>query len=92
MKIKWTKKAESNLSKIFEHTLENFSFEKAQGVFLIIREASSRLSEYPEMGRKIGNHFHKRYLIAEGNVLVYEILLEKDSCIVIRNIRPRKTK
>lgn len=91
MQVLWTKKAEKNLNKIFNHTIKNFSFELAERTFFEIRLAVSKLSDFPIMGRKIGGHNEKRQLIISGNTIIYEIVISSSPYIIIRNIRPRGT-
>lgn len=91
MRVLWTKKAEKSLDKIFGHTIKNFSFELAERTCFEIRLAVSKLSDFPDLGRKIGGHTEKRQLIISGNVIIYEIVLKASPYIVIRNIRPRGT-
>lgn len=91
MRVLWTKKAEKSLDKIFQHTIDNFSFELAQRTYFEIKLAVSKLSKFPEMGRRIGGFEEKRQLILLGNTIIYEILLTPSPCIIIRNVRPRGT-
>jgi hypothetical protein len=48
-----------------------------------------KLGEFPELGAKLAGQIDKRVLFVAGNAVVYEIVLRKDPCIVIRNIKPR---
>ncbi len=91
MQVLWTKKAEKNLNKIFDHTIKNFSFELAERTYFEIRLAISKLEDFPNMGRKIGGHNEKRQLVISGNSIIYEIVISASPCIIIRNIRPRGT-
>lgn len=91
MHVLWTKKAEKNLDRIFAHTIKNFSFELAERTYLEIRLAVSKLSDFPELGRRIGGHHDKRQMILSGNTIIYEIFLGRKPYILIRNIRPRGT-
>jgi plasmid stabilization system protein ParE len=91
MQVLWTKKAEKNLNKIFDHTIKKFSFELAERTFFEIRLAVSKLSDFPNMGRKIGGHNEKRQLIISGNTIIHEIVMSSSPYIIIRNIRPRGT-
>lgn len=92
MRILWTKKAEKNLDKIFEHTIRNFSFELAERIYLDVRLAVSKLNQFPKLGRRIGGNEARRQLIVSGNSIIYEIFLEPTPHIVIRNVRPRGSK
>jgi plasmid stabilization system protein ParE len=92
MQIKWTRKAEKNLDKILSHVQENFSFAQAEQVYWKIKMTIEKLAEFPDMGRPIGGHAGKRSFVVAGNVVVYEIILQKAPFIAIRNILPRKTK
>lgn len=91
MRVLWTKKAEKSLDKIFDHTIKCFSFELAERTYFEIRLAISKLSDFPNLGRKIGGHEEKRQLVISGNAIIYEIVLNATPHIVIRNIRPRGT-
>jgi plasmid stabilization system protein ParE len=91
MQVLWTKKAEKNLNKIFDHTVKNFSFELAERTFFEIRLAVSKLSDFPSMGRRIGGHKEKRQLIISGNTIICEIVISASPFIVIRSIQPRGT-
>ena len=91
MRVLWTKKAEKNLDKIFDHTIRSFSFELAERTYFEIRLAVSKLSDFPSLGRKIGGHEEKRQLVISGNAIIYEIVLSASPYIIIRNIRPRGT-
>jgi len=87
----WTKKAEKSLDKIFQHIVDNFSFELAERTYLKIKLAVSTLADYPRLGRRIGGHEDKRQLVVAGNSIIYEIILGASPCIVIRDVRPRGT-
>ena len=76
MKLYWTKKAEQDLNGIYFYPK--------------IKLAVLLLISNPELGRKIGNHFHKRYLVIDGNVITYEIVLKLTPMVIIRRIKPRK--
>lgn len=91
MQILWTKKAEKSLDKIFQHTIDNFSFELAERTYFEIKLAISKLSDFPHLGRRIGGHEEKRQLVISGNAIIYEIILGASPNIVIRNVRPRGT-
>lgn len=91
MRVLWSKKAEKNLDKIFEHTIANFSFELAQRTFFEIKLAVSKLSDFPHLGRRIGGYEERRQLVISGNAIIYEVILTGAPCIVIRNVRPRGT-
>lgn len=91
MRVLWTKKAEKNLGRIFDHTINNFSFELAERTYLEIRLAVSKLSDFPNLGRKIGGHEEKRQLVISGNAIIYQIVISASPYIIIRNIRPRGT-
>ena len=90
MKSQWSTKAKKDLERITKYVTENFSVELALHVTEKLKETALYLEQYPELGRKIGDHFHKRYLIIEGNTIMYEIVLNKTPMVVIRSIRPRK--
>ena len=90
MKSRWSIKAKNDLNRITKYVTENFSVELALHITEKLRESAVFLESYPELGRKIGDHFHKRYLIIDGNVLMYEIVLSQTPMVVIRSIRPRK--
>jgi plasmid stabilization system protein ParE len=92
MRILWTKKAEKNLNKILSHLIKNFSFEVAEKNFHEIQFLVSKLSDFPNMGRMIGGNYEKRQLIVSENTIIYEIILGPDSYILIRNVRPRRTR
>lgn len=91
MRVLWTKKAEKNLNKIFNHLIKNFSFEVAEKNFHEIQFLVSKLSDFPNMGRMIGGNYEKRQLIVSENTIIYEIVLGPNPYILVRNIRPRRT-
>lgn len=91
MRILWTPKAEKNLDKIFQHTVQNFSFELAERLFIEIKIATEKISDFPKLGRRIGGYEERRQLVIAGNAIIYEIVLRSSPCIVIRNIYPRRT-
>lgn len=90
MKIQWSKKAKNDLDRIVQYVTAHFSPELGFHVKTNIDERVLNLENHPELGRKLGDHFHKRYLIFEGNTIMYEIVLNKTPMVVIRSIRPRK--
>ncbi len=90
MKLYWTKKAEQDLNGIYLYIVKHFSKEVAFYFYQKIKLAVQHLELNPEMGRKIGNHFHKRYLVIDGNVINYEIVLKLTPMVIIRRIKPRK--
>ena len=92
MKIYFSPKAAKGLEKIYAHVTSNFSPAKAQLIRDQIVKAISKIGDFPEIGAKIGGQTDKRVLYVAGNSVVYEIFLKKDPFIVVRNIRPRKTK
>ena len=91
MKVLWTKRAEKNLDKILERVTTHFSHALAVQVYCQLKSSIQKLSDFPELGQKVGGYHQKRSLVVEGNIIVYEIFLQKEPAIVIRNIRPRKT-
>lgn len=91
MRVLWAKKAEKSLDKIFQHTIENFSVELAARTYFEMKLAVSKLSDFPNLGRRIGGHDEKRQLVISGNAVIYEIVLSTSPYIVIRNVRPRGT-
>ena len=90
MKHYWSKKADQDLDRIYLYICKHFSREIAIDVYIKIKSSTSRLEAFPELGRKIGKQFHKRYLIIDGNIVTYEIVLGKIPKVIIRSIRPRK--
>lgn len=90
MKSQWSSKAKRDLDRIAAHVETHFSHELAEKTANRIKETVFLLESFPELGRKIGGHFHKRYLIIEGNIVVYEIVLSRVPMVVIRAIKPRK--
>ena len=90
MKHYWSKKAEKDLDKIYLYAEANFSSELALHIYYKIKATVSQLESFPELGRKIGDHFLKRYLVVDGNIILYEIVLGKAPMVIIRSIRPRK--
>lgn len=91
MKVLFSKKAENGLDKFFSHVVKNFSHKKAQDVRNEIVASILKLGKFPEMGLKIAGQADKRVLVAAGNLIIYEIVLQAEPVIVIRNIRPRHT-
>jgi plasmid stabilization system protein ParE len=91
MRVFWTKKAEKNLDKIFQHIIKNFLSELAERTYFEVRLAVAKLSELPQLGRRIGGYEERRQLVVSGNAIIYEIVLGASSYIVIRNVRPRGT-
>lgn len=87
--IIWSFEAKRNLEQIFDHILENFSFELAEEKIEMILSEVESLSPFPRKG-KISQHFNEmRELVVDGNVVYYR---NNESDIVIASIRPRKTK
>lgn len=91
MKVYFSKKAETGLEQIYSHIVENFSFEHAQTVRDELVTSILKLSDFPEMGSKIAGQADKRVLFVSGNAIIYEIVIQKDPYVLIRNIKPRKT-
>lgn len=92
MKVFFAKKAEQGLDKIYSHIVKNFDFKKAHSVREEIVAAILKLEKFPELGLKIGGDSCKRFLVVSGNLIIYEIVISKTPFVVIRNIKPRKTK
>ena len=90
MKSLWLKKADRDLDRIVGYICTHFSKELADLVVYKIKESVLHLESFPELGRKIGGHFHKRYLVVQGNTIMYEIVLNRTPVIIVRSIRPRK--
>ena len=89
MKVLFSKRAEGGLDKIFSHVVKNFSPKKAQAVRNEIVASILKLCRFPEIGLKIAGQADKRVLVVAGNLIVYEIVLQAEPIIVVRNIRPR---
>lgn len=92
MKVFFSKKAEHGLEKIFDHIVQNFNQEQAQLVRDELVSTILKIGEFPEIGSKIASQADKRVLFVEGNAIIYEIVLRAEPFIVIRNIRPRRSK
>ena len=92
MKIKWSQKAYENLEKILSHTEENFSQKKAIQVYQNILESIEKLADFPQMGKVFGPEQTLRFYVVERNVILYEIMLEREPLIYIATLIPRKTK
>ena len=90
MKSQWSKKAKKDLDRIYDYVCTHFSIELAVHIRNNLKEAALNLEQFPELGRKIDGHFLKRYLILDGNVMIYEIVLNKTPMVIIRTIRARK--
>jgi plasmid stabilization system protein ParE len=90
VKISWSKKADKDLDRIYLHICKHFSVDVAVHIYYKIKLLVTKLQDFPELGRKIGKDFHKRYLVIDGNILIYEIVLNKNPMVIIRSIRPRK--
>ena len=91
MKVYFSKNAETGLDKIFTHVVENFTFEQAQIIRNDLVSSILKLGEFPELGSKLAGQSDKRVLIVAGNAIIYEIVLNKEPYIIVRNIRPRRT-
>ena len=91
MKAYFSKRAEKGLEKIFSHVVKNFSQAQAQIVRNELVASIIKIGEFPELGAKIAGQSDKRVLFVSGNAIIYEIVLQKDPFVVIRNIRPRGT-
>jgi len=91
MKIRFSRKAEKSLAKIFDHTKKNFSQDLALKILGTISQSITKLGEFPRLGQPIHRDPLRRKLVVEGNVVLYEILLTGDPSIVIRNLRPRRS-
>ena len=89
MKVFFSKKAEIGLEKIFDHVVQNFNQEQAQLVRDELVSTIYKIGEFPELGVKIAAQADKRVLFVAGNAIIYEIVLQAEPIIVIRNIRPR---
>jgi plasmid stabilization system protein ParE len=92
MKIKWSQKAYRNLEKILSHTEENFSKEKAISVYNEILNSAEKLTLFPQMGKPFGPEQTLRFFEVDKNVILYEIILEKEPLIYIATLIQRKTK
>jgi len=86
----WSKKADKDLDRIYRYVCDHFTKEIAINVYYKIKLETSRLEAFPELGRKIVTKFHLRYLVVDGNVITYEIVLDEIPRIIIRAIRPGK--
>jgi plasmid stabilization system protein ParE len=91
VKSLWSKRAKKDLDRITSYVSEHFSAELAEYIKSRLKETALHLEQFPELGRKIGGHFHKRYLIIDGNTVIYEIVLQKTPMVIIREIRTRKS-
>ena len=91
MKIYFSKNAETGLDRIFTHVVENFTFEQAQIIRNDLVSSILKLGEFPELGSKLAGQSDKRVLMVAGNAIIYEIVLNKEPYIIVRNIRPRRT-
>ena len=92
MKVFFSKKAETGLEKIFDHIVQNFNQTQAQIIRNELIGTILKIGEFPGLGTKIASQADKRILFVEGNAIIYEIVLRAEPIIVIRNIRPRKSK
>ncbi len=92
MNVFFSKKAELGLEKIYDHVLQNFNKEQAQLIRNELVSAILNIGDFPELGIKIASQADKRVLYVSGNAIIYEIVLQAQPFIVIRNIRPRKNK
>ncbi len=92
MKVFFSRKAELGLEKIFDHVVQNFSQEQAQIVRDELVSAIRKIGEFPELGLRIAAQSDKRVLFVDGNAVIYEIVLQAEPIIVIRNVRPRGNK
>ena len=92
MKVFFSKKAEAGLEKIFDYIVNNFNTAQAQLIRDELVTTILKIGEFPELGAKIAAQADKRILFVEGNAIIYEIVLQAEPIIVIRNIRPRKNK
>jgi plasmid stabilization system protein ParE len=86
--IIWTFEARHNLELIFDHIVENFSFDLAIEKTEIIMDEVETLSQFPRKG-KISVHFNEmRELVVDGNTIYYR---NNEVNIVVASIRPRRT-
>jgi plasmid stabilization system protein ParE len=92
MKIKWSQKSYRNLEKILSHTEEHFSKEKATAVYFDIINSVEKLASFPLLGKPFGPEQTLRFFVIDKNVILYEIILEKEPLIYIATLIPRKTK
>ncbi len=91
MQVKWAAKARKDLEQIVVHVRKNFSEERARKIRTELFIEIGKLSDFPQMGKIFVSNVNRRFLIVEGNLVFYEIVLDKDPFIVIVGIRPRKT-
>lgn len=91
MKVYFSKKAQRGLEKIFSHVIKNFGHTQAQIVRNELVASIDKVGEFPEIGTKIAGQSDKRVLFVAGNAVIYEVVLQKDPFVVVRNIKPRKT-
>ncbi len=89
MKVFFSRKAELGLEKIFDHVVQSFSQAQAQLVRDELVSAILKIGEFPELGLRIASQSDKRILFVAGNAVIYEIVLQAEPIIVIRNVRPR---
>lgn len=92
MKVFFSKKAETGLEKIFDHIVQNLNQEQAQLIRDELVSTIFKIGEFPELGAKIAAQADKRVLFISDNAIIYEIVLQAKPVIVVRNIRPRRSK
>jgi len=84
----WTFEARSNLELIFDHIMENFSFDLAVEKTEMIMDEIETLSQFPRKG-KISVQFNEmRELTVDGNTIYYR---NNEMDIAVASIRPRRT-
>ena len=87
--IVWSFEARDQLQSIFDHILENFSFDLAvEKTNLIMSEVES-LAQFPRKGQISARFNEMRELIVEGNTIYYR---NNETDIVIASVRPRRTR
>ncbi len=92
MKVFFSRKAVFGLERIFDRVVQNFNQEQAQLIRDELASTIFKIGEFPELGLKIAAQADKRVLFVAGNAIIYEIALQADPIIVIRNIRPRRSR
>jgi len=92
VKVFFSKRAAKGLEKIFSHVVKNFTQTQGQVVRDELVASILKLSKFPDLGSRIAGQADKRVLVVSGNLKVYEIVLRAEPAIVIRNIRPRRTR
>ncbi len=70
---------------------KNFTHKQGQAVRDELVTSILKLRKFPNLGSKIAGQADKRVLVVSGNLIIYEIVLNEEPIVVIRNIRPRRT-